>query len=140
ILLIVRPAILDRDVFSFDESNVIETLPEGIDKVCEAGSLRASEKSDYRHRRLLRPRRERPRCRRTAEQRDEIATSHSITSSARASSVGGTSRPSALAVLRLIASSNLVGSSTGRSEGLAPLRMRSTKVAARHCMSVRSTP
>ena len=34
---------------------------------------------------------------------------HSITSSARASSVGGTSRPSALAVLRLMTSSNLVG-------------------------------
>ena len=34
---------------------------------------------------------------------------YSITSSARASSVGGTSRPSALAVLRLITSSNLVG-------------------------------
>ena len=34
---------------------------------------------------------------------------HSITSSARASSVGGTSRPSALAVLRLMTSSYLVG-------------------------------
>ena len=34
---------------------------------------------------------------------------HSITSSARASSDGGTSRPSALAVLRLITSSNFVG-------------------------------
>src|SRR5262244_2774420 len=34
---------------------------------------------------------------------------HSITSSARASSVGGTSRPIALAVLRLINSSYLVG-------------------------------
>ena len=34
---------------------------------------------------------------------------HSITSSARASSVGGTSRPSALAVLRLMTNSNLVG-------------------------------
>ena len=38
------------------------------------------------------------------------ATSHySITSSARASSVGGTSRPSALAVLRLMTSSYLLG-------------------------------
>jgi hypothetical protein len=41
--------------------------------------------------------------RRAAEQRDELATfhccNHSITSSARASSVGGISRPSALAVL-----------------------------------------
>ena len=37
---------------------------------------------------------------------------------ARASSVGGTSRPSALAVLRLITSSNFVGAWTGRSAGL----------------------
>ena len=42
---------------------------------------------------LLRPRRERPRGRRAAEQRDEIASLHSITSSARASSV--ISKPSA---------------------------------------------
>jgi hypothetical protein len=34
-------------------------------------------------------------------------------------------RPSALAVLRLIASSNLVGCWIGSSSGLAPLRMRS---------------
>jgi hypothetical protein len=34
--------------------------------------------------------------------RDELAPLHSITSSARASSIGGTSKPSALAVLRLI--------------------------------------
>jgi hypothetical protein len=31
------------------------------------------EKSDHRHRRLLRTRRQRPRCRRAAEQRDELA-------------------------------------------------------------------
>jgi hypothetical protein len=54
------------------------------------------------------------------------AASHSITSSARASSVGGTSRPSARAVLRLITSSYLVGACTGRSAGFSPLRMRST--------------
>ena len=57
-----------------------------------------AEKSDRRHLRLLRPRRERPCRRRAAEQRDELAPSHSITSSARASSVGGTSRPSVFAV------------------------------------------
>src|SRR5215831_1359100 len=51
---------------------------------------------------------------------------HSITSSARASSVGRTSRPSALAVLRLTTSSYFVGACTGRSAGLSPLRMRST--------------
>src|SRR5262245_46716167 len=76
--------------------------------------------------RLLRARRERPRCRPAAEERDELALVHSITSSAIASSDGGTVRPSALAVLRLITSSNLVGCSTGISPGLVPLRMRST--------------
>src|SRR5579864_4698155 len=49
---------------------------------------------------------------------------YSITSSAVASSVCGTVRPSPLAVLRLITSSNLVGCSIGRSDGLSPLRMR----------------
>src|SRR6516162_3386380 len=59
---------------------------------------------------------------RAAEQRDELAPPHSITSSARASSVGGTSMPSALAVCRLITNSNLVACNTGRSAGCAPLR------------------
>src|SRR5262245_29165470 len=45
-----------------------------------------------------RARRERPRGCRAAEQRDELAASHSITSSARAIRVGGISRPSILAV------------------------------------------
>jgi hypothetical protein len=36
--------------------------------------------------------------------------------------MGGTLRPSALAVLRLITNSNLVGCWTGRSAGLAPCR------------------
>ena len=51
---------------------------------------------------------------------------HSITSSARASNAGGTVRPSALAVLRLITSSYLFGVCTGRSAGFSPLWMRST--------------
>ena len=51
---------------------------------------------------------------------------YSITSSARASRVAGTSRPSVLAVLRLITISYLVGACTGRSAGFSPLRMRST--------------
>src|SRR5262249_11449040 len=75
--------------------------------------------------RLLRARRERPRCCR-AEKRHERAPFHSITSSARASSLLGTARPRALAVLRLITSSNFVGACTGRSAGFVPLRMRST--------------
>src|SRR5262245_34449945 len=75
---------------------------------------------------LLRAGRERPR-RRAAKQCDERAPlHHSITSSARASSVGGTSRPSAFAVLRLMTSSYFVGACTGRSPAFSPLRMRST--------------
>ena len=70
---------------------------------------RAAEESDHRHGRLLRARRERPGGSRAAEQRDERAPLHSITSSARASRVAGTSRPSVLAVLRLITNSYLVG-------------------------------
>ena len=75
--------------------------------------------------RIRRSLRERPCCR-AAEQRDELATFHSITSSARASSVGGIWRPSAFAVFRLITSSYLVGCMTGRSAGLSPLRIRPT--------------
>src|SRR5499427_3071811 len=51
---------------------------------------------------------------------------HSITSSARVSRVGGISRPSTLAVVRLMTKSNLVGCSTGMSAGFAPRRILST--------------
>jgi hypothetical protein len=54
-----------------------------------------------------------------------------MTSSARASSVGGTSRRSALAVVRLMTRSNLVGCSTGMSLGFAPRRILSTIPAVR---------
>jgi hypothetical protein len=49
-----------------------------------------------------------------------------MTSSARDNTDCGIVNPSALAVLRLITSSNLVGCSTGRSPGLAPFRIRCT--------------
>src|SRR5215813_10569710 len=75
---------------------------------------------------FLRARRERPRGYRAAKQRDELATLHSITSSASCWRCKGTSRPSALAVLRLVTSSNLVGCMTGRSAGFSPLRIRPT--------------
>src|SRR5215472_9584857 len=55
---------------------------------------------------------------------------HSITSSARTSSVGGTSKPSDFAVLRLRTVSYFVGIWTGRSAGFAPRSIRSTYVAA----------
>jgi hypothetical protein len=40
--------------------------------------------------------------------------------------VGGTSRPSAFAVFRLMTSSMLVGNSTGKSPALVPRRILST--------------
>jgi hypothetical protein len=56
-------------------------------------------------------------------------TSYSITSSARSRNDSGIVRPSAFAVLRLIASSNLVGCSTGTS---ATLPRGATQPFARH--------
>src|SRR5262249_26042551 len=47
---------------------------------------------------------------------------HSITSSARASSMGGTARPSIRAVSALMTRSNLLDCTTGRSAGLAPFQ------------------
>src|SRR4029450_5636547 len=49
---------------------------------------------------------------------------HSITSSAMASSPGGKLRPNALAVLRLITNSNLIDCMTGRRAGCPALRIR----------------
>src|SRR5262249_60590415 len=57
---------------------------------------------------LLRARRERPCSHGAAHQCDKLAAPHSITSSARAMSFGGTVRPSLFAVLRLMTNSNLV--------------------------------
>src|SRR5262249_53526855 len=103
----------------------LQALTECAHQVHGAFKRRAPEEPDHRHRRLLRARRERP-YGSAADERDELATPHSITSSARASSVGGTSKPSVLAVLRLITSSYLVGACTGRSAGFSPFRIRST--------------
>src|SRR5262245_11021800 len=135
-----RPAKLDGDVLAFHEAEVVQALAERRGEVRGVLWRPAAHESDHWQPRLLRPCRERPRRRRAAEQRDEIAPPHSITSSARASRVGGTSRPSALAVLRLITSSNFVGCSTGRSAGLAPLRILSTYSAARRFICRRSIP
>src|SRR5262249_17421474 len=71
---------------------------------------RPQKYADAAHRlALLRPRHERP-CRRAAEQRNKLTPpDHSMTSSARCWRNQGTSRPSALAVLRFTISSNFVG-------------------------------
>src|SRR5215469_1657337 len=65
---------------------------------------------------------------------------HSITSSARPSSNGGMSRSIALAVLRLMTSSNFVGAWIGRSAGFSPLRMRSMYSGTWRNCSTKSVP
>src|SRR6516225_3211274 len=71
---------------------------------------------------------------------EEPASSHSMISSARARIDGGIVSPSALAVFRLMTSSNLVGCWTGRSAGLAPFRILSTYSAEIQNMSETSGP
>src|SRR5262245_978387 len=125
ISLIVRIAFFDCDVLALDEACFRQSLAEYGHESHRVSQGSAAEKADHRHLWLLTPCRNRPRRSRAAEQRDELAPPHhSITSSARATSSGGRSRPRARAVLRLIARSNLVGSSTGRSAALAPCRIR----------------
>src|SRR5262245_23519840 len=122
--LVLRPAILDRHILALDVAGFTKALPKCGQIACTISKRRAAEEPDHRWRSLLRARRERPRGRRTADERDELAPPHSITSSAATSSLSGTVRPKAFAVLRLIASSNVVGCRTGNSGGFAPLRMR----------------
>src|SRR5438093_8128625 len=68
---------------------------------------------------------------RRAGRREPGEADHSITRSARRRRESGILSASAFAVLRLMTSSKLVGCSIGRLAGLAPLRIRSTKSAAR---------
>src|SRR5206468_10831408 len=118
-------AIFDDQIPALIVSGIVEPLQEsGLNPL-------ASKQADARHSpggrlagALLRAHRKRPRDRRTADTQNEIpARDHSIISSARRRIDCGTVMPSAFAVLRLITSSNLVGCCTGRSAGLAPVRI-----------------
>src|SRR5262245_913036 len=117
--------IVDMDIAPLNPFASFESLAKCRESRCRFWiALGISDQhADARHPlALLRPRRERPRGR-PAHERDEFPPFHSITSSAVICMISGTVRPSALAVLRLITSSNLVGCTTGRSAGFAPLRM-----------------
>src|SRR5262249_42052773 len=135
--LAFRPAEFNRDVAALDEPHLAQALAECRNTVGVSSRRRAVEKPAHWHRPLLRGRQDRPRHS-AAEKGDKVAAFHSITSSARPRSVSGTSIPSALAVLRLITSSYLVGACTGRSAGFSPLRMRSTYPAAPRYRPTRS--
>src|SRR5215813_3923006 len=126
LLASLRPAILDCNGATFDPAELTQPLRKSGEPFASSGmGVRTQEADGPQTSGLLRARRERPRHRRAAEQRDELAAAaHSITSSASCCNCRGTLRPRAFAVLRLITSSNLVGCSTGRSAGLSPLRIR----------------
>src|SRR5215472_10873171 len=61
VLLVLRPAILDHDILALDVAGFANTLPECGQIACTISKRRAAEKSDHRHRRLLRACREGPR-------------------------------------------------------------------------------
>src|SRR5262249_51178360 len=122
---LLRRTIVNSDGLTFNVAKLAQPVP----KVVPHGSI--IDDADPRQPiALLRAGRERPRCRRAAEQRDELAAlqrrNHSITSSARASSVVGTSIRIVLAVFRLMTKSNLLARCTDSSPGFSPLRMRPT--------------
>src|SRR5262245_5191046 len=74
--LVLRPAILDHDILALDVADFTNALPECGQKACTIGRRpRAAEESYHRHRRLLRPRRERP-CSCSTKERDEFAAFH----------------------------------------------------------------
>src|SRR5262245_13981386 len=108
------------DITGFAQS-FAQLRPKGMDI-----RIAYDKRTNSIHLRQLPTRRERPRGCGAAEQRDELAAPHSITSSARTRIPVGNSMPIALATLRLITSSNFDTCSTGRSAGLVPLSTRAT--------------
>ena len=119
---IFRVAVFDREIAAFGIPGLVEALPKCFGMMRTVARCIAAEDSRSPGSTAAAHGRKRHRHG-AAECCNELASSHSITSSARASSVGGTVRPSALAVLRLITSSYLVGACTGRSAGFSPFRI-----------------
>src|SRR5262245_23918306 len=137
--VVFRPPVFNRYIPAFDKPGLVQAPMKRDQHLPGVARRSPFEKSNDRRLRLLRARRERPCCHR-AKERYERAALHSITSSARASRIGGISRAIAFAVLRLNASLNLVGCCTGRSLGFSPRRMRSTYSAVLRKLSRKSTP
>src|SRR5262249_12777026 len=120
------PAIIDAYVAAFYPSQLLKPLLQCFDPNLSFCIVRDThEHANAPHPPgLLRARCQRQCDSRAAEQRDELAPPHSITSSAATSSLSGTVRPSILAVEALMTSSNLLDCTTGKSAALAPLSIR----------------
>src|SRR5262245_28552818 len=90
VVLTIGPAVVDYDVLTLDKASFVQSLANDGDKMGISCGGTAAEESNHRQPTLLGARLccEWPRSRRSTEQRDELAAlDHSITSSARASSV-----------------------------------------------------
>src|SRR5262249_5585554 len=109
-----RPALSTRQRNRDDLARTIENLSRG-----EQDDTRIDHRFEYRE---------------GCQSIDEVC--HLITLSARYSTDCGIVRLSAFAVLRLMTNSNVVGCSTGRSAGLAPLRILSTNTATRRAKCI----
>src|SRR5262249_34316969 len=97
--LAVRPAGFESHVCAVGEAPFVQALAKCRFERREPFGRSTAENPDHRHQ-LLRAPRERPRCR-AAEQRDELAPLHSITSSTCASKIGESDSPNDCAVLLL---------------------------------------
>src|SRR5262249_49710744 len=111
IRITIAPAKFDPEIAAFSPPQLRESTPQRRNRRLPSRIAlnKAHEHADQPHpvRLLLPARHDRQRCS-AANERDELAPPHSITSSARASSEGGTVRPRAFAVLRLITNSIFV--------------------------------
>src|SRR5215471_16968612 len=129
-----------RNVLALNPAEVAEPTLERLEIRLVTFCRPLVEISDARHLPRLLPlggeRRGQEHRTRASEERAPVH--YWITSSARASSEGGIVSPSALAVLRLMTSSNFVGCSIGMSPGLVPFKILSTKTAQRRQLSKRS--
>ena len=54
LVLSLGPPVFDRDVLALDKSRLVQTLTKNTEKACEQGRQFAAEKSNHRHRWLLR--------------------------------------------------------------------------------------
>src|SRR5262245_36449008 len=125
----VRPASIDPQIAAVHPAQFLQLLDErsALRPSFRIALRPAHQYADAPHPlRLLRARRERPCDSRAAEQCDELASFHSIISSASNCIEFGTSMLSTLAVCRLMTNSSFVDCTTGRSPGFSPLRIRPT--------------
>ena len=76
IVLTLQPVVLDLYILALDVTGFVKAFAERGHVACGGIRRTTIENSDYRHHRLLGPRRKRPRNRCAAEKPDEIAPLH----------------------------------------------------------------